>query len=1306
MKGLRTALIAIILVTSGFIGLLLFEGAMNEGTVEAADVIVDINGGGDHTTIQAAVTAASPGDTIFVWAGSYNGPVTINKRLSLIGNGTSNTTIDGGGSGDVVKITADWVNVTGFRITNSGTQLQPERDAGIELNNVQNVMIGNNNCSNNNYGITLESSSQNTVINNTCFSNTNNGILLFFSDSNKLINNTCSQNSMSGILLFESHSNTLENNTCNWNQNTGIYIRDSNSNTIKNSILKWNQYDALLVYTSDSVRLENNICYCYGGFGITILFSTSATLLGNEIFNGGFYLDGGILSHWDTHTIDTSNTVNTKPIVYRKSQTGGTIPQDAGQVILGNCTGVTIELQTISNIPFPVTLGFSSQNTIANNTLSSNGHGIVLRDSNSNIIKDNNFESNQWHSIYLFSSENNTITNDTVFSNDDNGIYLFDSKNNFISDNNISSNDNNGIFLNSSDRNVITNNNIISNNNYGIYSLNSNNNKIYFNNIIDNTNQALEDVDSNNQWDNGDFEGNFWSDYTGADDGANSRIKSDGIGDTNLPHAGVDSYPFMKSYGWLYPGTPVLDDPGDFDTDGNFTLTWNDNRGTVRFQLEEDDNKSFDSPIAVYQGIDLYFQLKNKQNGTYYYRLKAFSSQYESVWSDTVNITVDWFPAMPQNFQITAYNEGNALNLTWDLNAVDTTDYWLYSNVSGSWKVQTAITHPNHTYNHTDLTDGKRYYYKVKAVDLRDQESEFSEIISGIPKDTAAPEPPSGLLIKISSYNSLTLVWNASTEDDVAGYNIYRGNILNPGDSWDSLIGTALKGEEEYTDHNLTEGTAYYYAITTFDEVPNESDKSKVLSGTTTYTLNDFDMVEDTNDYTTINLFNWVKEVNQGMLTFQCNGQVHINVTIYPTNGTVVFKPEPNWNGNETLTFTASYGKFTISEDVVITVLPVNDPPGTALIIFPAGGIEINESETLDLKGSCTDLDLAYGDELTYQWSSSLSGELGIARDLDDITFTPGIHTITLKVSDKDGETSTAEITITVLKSKEAAADDLTGIIIPGMAVIIIVIILVVIMILITRKKKEAEKLKMEEEAAPVVIEPSPLPSGETVVEGVMPPGQPEMMPPGQFYPDGTQVPPAPGQVEPSIISAQVEYPELPPGTPPPQATPQIDYSNLLEWGRAYILITKESDFGQDIFENLVEKSFGWGLCISRTHPSQLKTSMIMDTVNKIWLSKTSEERSISPTNITKIAHTINEFFKSKDKSVILLDGMEYLINNNDFSKILKFIETIHERIVLNNGILLVPVNPTTMSEKNFEFLEKELSNTIKDPLYIEKSNI
>ena len=107
--------------------------------------------------IQGLIDNASVGDTIYIPNGIYYENIIINKSISLIGEDKNNTIIDGGGIGDVVHVLADWVNISGFTIRNSGEEQYLFARAGIQLNGTDNCSIKNNIIIDNQNGIYLGS---------------------------------------------------------------------------------------------------------------------------------------------------------------------------------------------------------------------------------------------------------------------------------------------------------------------------------------------------------------------------------------------------------------------------------------------------------------------------------------------------------------------------------------------------------------------------------------------------------------------------------------------------------------------------------------------------------------------------------------------------------------------------------------------------------------------------------------------------------------------------------------------------------------------------------------------------------------------------------------------------------------------------------------------------------------------------------------------------------------------------------------------------------------------------------------------
>jgi parallel beta-helix repeat protein len=332
------------------------------------------------------------------------------------------------------------VYITGFALSNSSTP-----GSGIIMLDASNCTVVDVSVSDNLIGVKLLYSDHNTIAFSNVYNNTY-GITLEHSNSNLMAFNDLSSY-WHGIRLDYSSNNTILRNTVR-NCSQGIYLRLSQNNAIINN------------------TIEN------GTRAITLGGSVSVSLSGNALSNSGVYLYGHLLQHWNTHTIDVSNTVNGRPIQYWKNEVGGSIPSGAGQVILANCSDVTVADQNVTNTSAGIQLGFSPYNVITGNTASYNSlGGIRLHLSDNNTVSRNNASHNLGEEVlidvlitgmYIYDSNGNTVRNNTV-SNNVRGIHLDSSVGNSILGNAVYSNTQAGIALYDSNHNSVMGNAVLAN---------------------------------------------------------------------------------------------------------------------------------------------------------------------------------------------------------------------------------------------------------------------------------------------------------------------------------------------------------------------------------------------------------------------------------------------------------------------------------------------------------------------------------------------------------------------------------------------------------------------------------------------------------------------------------------------------------------------------------------------------------------------------------------------------------------------------------------------------------------------------
>ncbi len=198
-KNFLIVWLAVLLIGQVLIGAdLYFPGGITPvRSGSGANIVVDDDGGRDYATIQSAINNAVIGDILYVHAGTYNENIVVNKAITIIGNGSLDTIVSGGGAGDVVRVTASWVNISGLKIINSGSN---SNDGGLELDNVDHCRVTDNVITNNYQGLRLISANYNYVANNQANSNTLYGVYITSSSNNTVDNILSSPTTMTGFV--------------------------------------------------------------------------------------------------------------------------------------------------------------------------------------------------------------------------------------------------------------------------------------------------------------------------------------------------------------------------------------------------------------------------------------------------------------------------------------------------------------------------------------------------------------------------------------------------------------------------------------------------------------------------------------------------------------------------------------------------------------------------------------------------------------------------------------------------------------------------------------------------------------------------------------------------------------------------------------------------------------------------------------------------------------------------------------------------------------------------------------------------
>lgn len=145
-----------------------------------------------------------------------------------------------------------------------------------------------------------------------------------------------------------------------------------------------------------------------------------------------------------------------------------------------------------------------------------------------------------------------------------------------------------------------------------------------------------------------------------------------------------------------------------------------------------------------------------------------------------------------------------------------------------------------------------------------------------------------------------------------------------------------------------------------------------------------------------------------------------------------------------------------------------------------------------------------------------------------------------------------------------------------------------------------------------------------------------------------------------------------------------------LEPGVTYLIKEAKPYLSTKLFQSVINSDLP-GLTVTRLYPEKLEEEYEIgkEGVHSIWLSRALGENNMDPVKIGPLAMEIENFIKEHDSSIILLEGIEYLMLVNGFDVVHRFVEYVHERIVSSDSILIISVSPNAFEEREMALLER-----------------
>ncbi len=143
-----------------------------------------------------------------------------------------------------------------------------------------------------------------------------------------------------------------------------------------------------------------------------------------------------------------------------------------------------------------------------------------------------------------------------------------------------------------------------------------------------------------------------------------------------------------------------------------------------------------------------------------------------------------------------------------------------------------------------------------------------------------------------------------------------------------------------------------------------------------------------------------------------------------------------------------------------------------------------------------------------------------------------------------------------------------------------------------------------------------------------------------------------------------------------------------IEDGFIYLVKEKRPCVAFAMYNEAIEQG-AKGMLVVREHPDRLKEVIQFQADKILWLTRRAGRDHVDPTELSLVTLLITKFAETHNKAVVMIEGLEYMITQNDFETVLRFVNHLHDFVLAHDCSIVLVIDPRVLNIRELALMER-----------------